>query len=161
MRLIRRLPARVAAPSVSSVPVAGRAAPSWRARSVKPRLSRTAVEPLGQLRRQHPLDLGEREAGRRRLGGEPELLGGEQAEHDRDGLVVGEHQRRQLVAGRQPVAAVPAAVGDDRDAELGERGGVPPDGPLVHAEPRAEVGAGQPVVGLEQLQHGQHAGGGM
>ena len=157
--LTRRLP-RAAAPSVSSVPVAGRAAPSRRA-AVKPRLSRTPVDPLAQLLRQHPLDLGQREAGRRRLGGEPELLGGQQAEHDGGGLVVGEHQRRQLVAGHQAVAAVAAAGGDHRDAELGQRGGVAADGPLVDAEPGGEVGAGQPVVRLEQFQHAQHAGGGV
>jgi hypothetical protein len=88
-------------------------------------------------------------------------VGGDETEDHRHRLVVGEHQRRQLEAGAQPIATVPAAVGGDRDAELGQGAGIPPDGPFVDAEARGEVGAGEPVVGLEQLEQGEDAGGGM
>jgi hypothetical protein len=111
-------------------------------------------DPLAQRGGQDALDLGQRgvDAGH----GMAEAFGGQQPDDHRGGLVVGEHQGRQAVAGQQAVAAVAAAFGGDRDAEISQAERVPADRPLVHAEPGGQFGAGQLATGLEQLQHGQH-----
>jgi hypothetical protein len=56
--------------------------------------------------------------------------------------------------------AVPATLGGDRDAQVGEGAGVAPDGPLVDAQPPGELADGHPAVCLEQLQHREHPGSG-
>lgn len=113
-------------------------------------------DPLAQRGGQDALDLGQR--GVDADHGLAEAFGGQQPDDHRGGLVVGEHQGRQAVAGQQAVAAVAAAFGGDRDSEIGQAERVPADRPLVHAEPGGQFGAGQLAAGLEQLQHGQHPG---
>jgi endoglucanase len=116
-------------------------------------------DPLAQRGGQDALDLGQR--GREAGHGRAEAFGGQERDHHRGGLVVGEHQGRQAVARHQPVAAVTPALGGNRDPEVGQARGVPADGPLVHAEPGGQFRAGQLVAVLEQFQHGQRPGGRM
>jgi hypothetical protein len=111
--------------------------------------------------RQHAVELGEGALDRVRGGGEPDAPAGEQAQHDGQRLFAGEHERRQLVAGAQPVAARAADLGADRDADLLERRDVAAHGPGRHAEPARQVGAGEAVVRLQQLEQGEQAGGRM
>ena len=97
---------------------------------------------------------GDRGRGRRRA----DLLREQEANRQGEGLVLGEDQRRELEAGAQLVAAVAAALGLDRDAQILERLDVLADGANVHLQPLGEGRAGHPPVGLEQLEDGQDAG---
>ena len=104
-------------------------------RRVKPRCSCTAASRSASAAGSTRRIFASARGGGGLLGGQPDPLGDDEAEQHGHRLVVGEHQRRQLVAGVQPVAAVAAPVGGDRDAQLDQRGRVPAHGPLVHAEP--------------------------
>lgn len=110
-----------------------------------------------QTYRQHPVDLLECTLDGGHLAGQPEPPRGEQAEHDRDGLVAGQHQRRQLVAGTHPVAAGETALTLDRNPELLERRDVAPDGPDVDAEPLGQLAPGRNRAGLERLEQLEQA----
>ena len=85
---------------------------------------------------------------------------GEQAQQHGEGLVVGEHQRRQAVARGEPVAAVAAAHRADRDVQVDEVGHVAPHGALVDAEAFGQLGDRAGAARLQDLQQGQHPGGG-
>lgn len=98
------------------------------------------LEPSRECRRQHSGDLGERTVRGHGLCGEQSAAApGLDAEDDDQGLVVGEHQRRELVRRGEPVAAVPVALRLHRDAQVGEVLGVASHRPLVHPEPTGEV----------------------
>jgi hypothetical protein len=65
---------------------------------------------------------------------EPEFAGRLQRQDDCDRLVVGEHERRQAVAGPKAVAAVAAALRLDWDADLLETDQVAAQHPRVDLE---------------------------
>ena len=110
----------------------------------------------GEPVRQHPGDLRERVAG----GPETALLGDHEPERDRGRLLVRQHQRRQARARPEPVATAGARLPVDRDAEVVQRDGVPPNRPLAHPECRRGRGAVDGRPGLEQLEEREQAGGG-
>src|SRR5438105_2651047 len=77
-----------------------------------------------------------------------EALHRQQAQHQGHGLLVGEHQRRQLVAGPEPVAAGAAALAFDGDAHLLETGDVAPHGAPVDLQPRGDLRGRKTPVSL-------------
>jgi hypothetical protein len=91
------------------------------------------------------------------VGLEAEAPRGHQSEGDRRGLARREHQRRDAVAGPQPIAAATAALALDRDAEIAQGDDVAPDGANVHAERRGELRAGRGRPVLKRLEQHQHA----
>jgi hypothetical protein len=136
------------------LPVAGRIAHG------EPQAGPQRGEAVRQGLRQHPDDLRLRRRGRRGLRGQPDAVGRHEPEHDGDRLVVGEHQRRQLEARQQPVAAIPAPLGGHRDAQIGQVARIAPDGALVDRQPPGEVADRHPAMGLEELEHREHPGSG-
>jgi hypothetical protein len=87
------------------------------------------------------------------------VLGRDQSEHDGSCLVVRQHQRRHAEAGSQPVPAVPAATGLDRQAEVGQSGQVATDGAWFGLDAAGDLVAGHPPTVLQQIQQGEQAGG--
>ena len=67
----------------------------------------------------------------------------DQPEHDGDGLVVVQHQRRQAVARAHAVAAADAALALDRDVERLQRRDVAPHGARVDPEPLRDLASGR------------------
>ena len=106
---------------------------------------------------QHAVELGQGALDREPRGGQPQALGGEQAQHQGQRLLVGEHQGWQLEARPHPVAARPAPLGLDRDAHLLEAADVAADGARGDLEPLGDLRAAHLPVHLEQLQQGQEA----
>jgi len=108
--------------------------------------------------RQDAVDLGQRalDGGRRRRQSRPP--GAHQPQRDGQGLLLREHQRRQLEAAPEPVAPMAAAFSADRDAELLEHGHVAPDGALINLQPLRQLHAGEQAASLEQLQQRQQPG---
>ena len=84
--------------------------------------------------------------------------GAAQSDRDRDRLVVVEHERRQVPAGAEGVAAVGPGRPGDRVAEAAEPGHVAPHGALGHLEPFGELGGGPRGPGREQHEQPQQAG---
>ena len=80
-------------------------------------------------------------------------------ERDDDGLVVREHERRQAVAGTDPVAAADAALALDRDAEILERGDVAARSSPVDPEPVGDLAARDERLRLKELEQFQEPGG--
>ncbi len=116
------------------------------------------AQAVRQRARQDALQLRHRAVGRGDLGGQqPGATAGSEAEHDRDRLVVGQHEWRELVATRQPVAAVAAATGLNRDAEVGKVLGVTAHGPLIDAETLSELTDRVLAASLQQPEQSEHA----
>lgn len=119
------------------------------------------IDPPGEDGRQYPADLRGGALGGRAFGGDQPCPGsGDEPEQDGNRLLVGEHEWRQLVSGREPVPAVATAPGLDRDAEVGEVRRVAADRALVDAQPTGQVSHGEAATGLEDLQQRQYARGG-
>jgi hypothetical protein len=124
-------------------------------------MSRVTVSPkradaVFQVVGHHPLELG---LGALRGGrglGQPQTARRQQPERQGQGFVVGEHHGRQLEAGHQAVAAVAAALGHDRDAQLLELGDVAAQRAAVDFQPARQFGAAQPPMGLQQFKHREH-----
>ncbi len=110
---------------------------------------------------QHPPDLGR---GRLARGvpcrHQPRSPPGDQAEQHGQRLVVAEHERRQAVAGGEPVAAVATAHRLDGYVKIDQVVHIPPHGPPLNAEPVGEFGHRPGAARLQQLQKRQHAAGG-
>ncbi|GAA3161178.1 hypothetical protein GCM10020001_101810 [Nonomuraea salmonea] len=113
------------------------------------------VEPVGEASGQDAADL---DGGG--LRGRAGALCGDEAEQDGQRLLIGEHERRQAVAGGEAVAAVAAADRFDRDVEVDEVVDVAAHGAFVDAEAVGQLGDGAGAARLEQLQEGEDAGGG-
>ena len=77
--------------------------------------------------REHVVDVG------------PEPARGEQAEHHRHRVVLGQHERREPEAGSHAVAAADAALALDRDPELLERRDVAAHRAAVDLEPVGDL----------------------
>jgi hypothetical protein len=118
------------------------------------------LDPRAQAVGQDPPQLGQRAAGRVAGRVEAEAPGGDEREHGPGRLVVVEHERRHPVPRAQSVAAAEPALALDRDAERLERGDVAPDRPRVHLEAGGELRAGDQRAVLEDLEAGEHPGGG-
>ena len=88
----------------------------------------------------------------------PSRRAASEPEHDRDGLVVAQHQRRQPVAGPHAVAAADAALALDRDAELLQRVDVAPDRAPVDAEVIRDLASRDERPRLEQLEQLEQPG---
>jgi hypothetical protein len=78
--------------------------------------------------------------------------GREQPEHDGHRLLVAEHQRRQPVAGPDPVAAAHAPLPLDGNPEPLEHVHVPPHRPRVDPEPVGDLPARRELPPLEELE---------
>ena len=131
---------------------------SPRAREAEGLLERLHL--ASERRRQHPVDLRERAVDRR---GGAVVAGAavrKQPEHDDDRLLVGEHQRRQPVAGADPVAAADAALPLDGDAELLQHADVAPRRARVDAEAVGDLAPGRERPRLQQLEQLEQSGGG-
>ena len=94
------------------------------------------------------------------LGGarEAETARGERAERDDDGLVVREHERREAIAGTDPVAAADAALALDRDAEILQRGDIAARSSPVDPEPVGDLAARDERLRLQELEQFQEPG---
>ncbi len=101
---------------------------------------------------EHAQDLLERAVHRICLALGRETARADQAEHDRHGLVVGQHQRREAVAGADAVAAADAALPLDRDVERLQRRHVAPHGASVDLEPPRDLPAGRERLRLQDLE---------
>ena len=88
--------------------------------------------------------------------GDAALGSGLQAERERHGLVVVQHQRRQGGAGRELVPAVDPALGLDGIAQFAQPVDVAPQRPDRHLEPTGELGPRPVAVRLQQRQQAQH-----
>jgi hypothetical protein len=75
---------------------------------------------------------------------------GAQADGDRDGLVVGEQERRHRGARLEPVATRGSAGRADGIAERPEAPDVAPDGALAHLQAPRELGARPLAARLEE-----------
>jgi predicted enzyme related to lactoylglutathione lyase len=116
-------------------------------------------QPAPHALRQHPADLRQgRLGGRARCGRTPRQAAGQEAEHDGERLVLVEHERREPVPARQPVATVPAADRLDRHVEVEQVADVAPEGPLVDVQPARQLGCGPGTTRLQELQQRQHPG---
>lgn len=115
------------------------------------------VQPAGEGRRQHATQLGSGalSRGHRRRPHGP--ASGDQSQQHGHGLLIGEHQGRHAVAGREPVAAVATAHRVDRNVEVDQVGDVATDGALVDAQPAGELGDGAGATRLQDLQQGEHS----
>ena len=122
---------------------------------------RERPQPGRQRSGQHAAQLGRGalggHGGRRRRLGPAER---EQAQQHGEGFLVGEHQRRHAVARGEPVAAVAAAHRADRDVQVDEVGHVAAHGALVDGEAFSQLGDRAGAARLQDLQQGQHPGGG-
>jgi hypothetical protein len=98
------------------------------------------------------MDLRQRALGGRALRVQAEAACRDQAERHDDGFVVGEHQWRQPVARAQAVAAADPALALDGNAELLQRGDVPPKRADVDVEPAGELAPGGNGLGLQGLE---------
>jgi hypothetical protein len=74
-----------------------------------------------------------------------------------EGLFVGKEERGKAEAGKQAIGATDAAGGFDGDAEVFEADDVALDGAEVDFEALGELGAGDVVAGLEDLEDGEDA----
>ncbi len=110
-----------------------------------------------QRRGQNPVDLRERAVDRVGRAVRPGAARREQAEHDDDRLLVAEHQRRQPVAGADPVAAADAALPLDRDPELLQHTDVAPCRARVDAESVGDLAPGRERTRLQQLEQLEQA----
>ncbi len=108
---------------------------------------------------QRPDDLAERAADR-----VVEVVGVavrvQRGHHQAERLVGAEHQRRQPQPAADPVAAVGAAHGLDRDVGLAQDRDVAAGRPLGDPEGGAELGGGDAGPGLQHLERAQRPGGG-
>ena len=101
------------------------------------------VDPAAQPRRHDLHDLGERADGGLVDAGDAALGGGPQADRERDGLVVVDHERREGGAGGELVAAGDAARRIDRVAEVAQPVDVAPQGARRDPEAVGELLPGQ------------------
>lgn len=106
-----------------------------------------------------PFELGLRALHRRRRPGQPQTARRQQADTERQRLVIGEHHRWQFEAGHETVSAVSPALGHHGNAQVFQPGDVAAHGASVHLQPCRQFGAAERAMGLQQLQHGQHTGG--
>ena len=83
----------------------------------------------------------------------------DQSEDDDHRLVVGEHQRRQPVAGPHAIPPADASLALDRDAEILERGDVAAHRPRVDREPSGDLAARRQGARLEKLEQLEQPGG--
>jgi hypothetical protein len=105
--------------------------------------------------RQHLLELGQGAgAGLLDAG---DAGGGAQPDGHGHRLLVVQQQGWQLGTHAEPVTAARAADGLDRVPQLPQPGHVVADGPVGHAEPLGQVGAGPVRPGLEQREQRQRA----
>ena len=117
------------------------------------------AHPGPQSRGQDLLQLGER--------GHPGLLEarsrprsrGAQRQHDGDGLVVVEEQRRQCLAAQPAVAPRGSGLGLHRVTEVAQAGDVAAHRPRGHLEPLGELGTRPHGPRREQRQQAQQPGG--
>ena len=111
-----------------------------------------------QLGREHAQDLRERAVDRLVAAAERRSARTDQPEHDGDGLVVVQHQRRQAIARADAVAAADAALPLDRDVERLQRLDVAADGARVDAEALRDLAPGRERLRLEDLQQLEQTG---
>ena len=114
-----------------------------------------------EVGRHDALELGLRARHARRGAGQPQAARGQEPHGKRQRLLVREHHRRQLVARHEHVPAVTAVLDGDRDAEILEPRDVAPQGAAVHAQAGGQIRPAHLAVGLQQLQDGEDAGGGV
>ena len=114
--------------------------------------------PAAQRVGQHAVDLRQSAVDRAALAVEPLAAGGDEAEDDDDRLVLGQHQRRQPVAGPDAVPAADSALALDRDPELLERLDVPADGPRIDVERGGDLAPGRQRPRLEELEQLEEPG---
>ena len=107
--------------------------------------------------REDAAELGECAFGGGGEGGKAELAEGAEAEGEGEGFFVGEEQGGKAEAGEQAVGAANAACGLDGDAEVLEANDVALHGAEVDFEALGELGAGDVVAGLEDLEDGEDA----
>lgn len=107
-----------------------------------------AAEPGGK----DPDELGERPVRGRALRVQPEALRRDEAEHDDDGFVVGQHQRREPVAGPHAVAASAPALTLHRDADLLQGDHVAAHRARVDAEVSRQLRPGRDRPALQRLE---------
>ena len=112
-----------------------------------------------ERRREDAVDLRERAVDGVRRAVRRRAARREQPEHDRDRLLVAEHQRRQPVARADPVAAADAALSLDRDPELLQDADVAPRRARVDPEPVGDLAAGRQRPRLQQLEQLEQARG--
>ena len=116
-----------------------------------------STQPISQGVGQDPVELGQRPPDRQSRAHQTHALHREQAQHQDQGLLVGEHEGWQLEPRAHPVAARPATLRLDRDAHLLEAEDVAAHRARGHLEPLGDLVAAQPPAGLEQLQQGEEA----
>ncbi len=105
------------------------------------------LDPPGQVGRQYPVQLRGGALGCRVVGrDQPSAPSGGEAEGGGHGLVVGEHERWQLVATRELVPAVAATARLDRDPEVAEVGRVAAEGALIDAASSPQPPTGSPTA---------------
>jgi hypothetical protein len=85
------------------------------------------------------------------------LRRGLQADRERDGLLVVEHERRHRRTGGELVPAVHAAVRLDGIAQLAQPVDVAAQRPHRHLQPVGQLGTRPVAVGLQQRQQAQRA----
>src|SRR5262245_50742807 len=112
-----------------------------------------------QLLRQHALDLRQRPLDCQYVGRHSRAAGGPQAQGDRQRLVVGQHQGRQLEPAAQVIATVWPTSRLDWDAQVLQHRDIAPHGPAVDFQALGQLRAAQAAACLEQFQDRQDARG--
>ena len=107
--------------------------------------------------RQDPIQLGQRSLDGRRIRHQTQPAGGEQAEGQGQGFVVGEDERREAEPRPQPVPAVTAALGFDRDTEILQHRDVAADRAEVDLQSLGQLRTGELATRLKQLQDRENA----
>jgi hypothetical protein len=128
-----------------------------RGREVERLLER--LDLAAERRGQHSVDLRQRSGDGIRGAIAAGLAGREEAEHDRDRLLVFEHQRRQPIPRADPVAAADASLSFDRDSEALQDADVAPHRARVDLEPVGDLAPGRQRPRLEQLEQLEQARG--
>ena len=114
-------------------------------------------QPVTERVGEDPVELGQRAPHRQSRTHQADALNGQQAQHQDQGLLIREHEGRQLEPGAHPVAAGPAALGLHRDAHLLEAEDVAAHRAGGHLEPLGDLVAAHPPAGLEPLEQGEEA----
>ena len=89
--------------------------------------------------RQDPIELGQGALDGRRIGHQTQPASGEQAEGQGQGFVVREDERGEAEPRPQPVSAVTAALGFDRDAEILQHRDVAADRAQIDLQPLGQL----------------------
>ena len=125
-------------------------------REVERRLERLHTAP--QAVREDTTDLRERAFDDVVGARQPEPAGGLHAERDGDGLVVGQHERRQPIPGPDPVTAADATLTLDGDAEVLQRLDVAAHRSGIDLEPVRDLATREKRLRLEELEELEQPG---